>query len=144
MPCINKKDKISKKDFFATWIKWYSVEYVNSVTKERYRNCMLWAKTNWGKVTFHNQRSRLNQTGFTNVQRLLLTFKWNKAIYKSCYIFCRYKKPFTKNCFKWRVCNIYEGRGIFSLRTFAPKSSHTQIFLKLWLQVENDKIRLKT
>ena len=30
------------------------------------------------------------------------------------------------------------------LRTFAPKSSHTQIFLKLWLQVENDKIRLKT
>ena len=30
------------------------------------------------------------------------------------------------------------------LRTFAPKSSHVQIFLKLWLQVENDKIRLKT
>ena len=30
------------------------------------------------------------------------------------------------------------------LRTFAPKSSHAQIFLKLWLQVENDKIRLKT
>ena len=30
------------------------------------------------------------------------------------------------------------------LRTFAPKSSHVQILLKLWLQVENDKIRLKT
>ena len=30
------------------------------------------------------------------------------------------------------------------LRTFVPKSSHVQIFLKLWLQVENDKIRLKT
>ena len=30
------------------------------------------------------------------------------------------------------------------LRTFAPKTSHTQILLKLWLQVENDKIRLKT
>ena len=30
------------------------------------------------------------------------------------------------------------------LRTFAPKSSHTQIFSKLSLQVENDKIRLKT
>ena len=30
------------------------------------------------------------------------------------------------------------------LRTFAPKSSHGQIFLKLWLQVEYDKIRLKT
>ena len=29
------------------------------------------------------------------------------------------------------------------LRTFAPKSSHVQIFLKLLLQVENDKIRLK-
>ena len=33
---------------------------------------------------------------------------------------------------------------ILSLRTFAPKSSHRQIFLKLWLHVENDKIRLKT
>ena len=31
-----------------------------------------------------------------------------------------------------------------NLRTFAPKSSHTQIFSKLSLQVENDKIRLKT
>ena len=30
------------------------------------------------------------------------------------------------------------------LRTFAPKSSHAQIFSKLSLQVENDKIRLKT
>ena len=30
------------------------------------------------------------------------------------------------------------------LRTFAPKTSHTQILLKLWLQVENDKTRLKT
>ena len=30
------------------------------------------------------------------------------------------------------------------LRTFAPKSSQVQIFLKLWLQLENDKIRLKT
>ena len=30
------------------------------------------------------------------------------------------------------------------LRTFAPKTSHTQILFKLWLQVENDKIRLKT
>ena len=29
------------------------------------------------------------------------------------------------------------------LRTFAAKISHVQIFLKLWLQVENDKIRLK-
>ena len=29
------------------------------------------------------------------------------------------------------------------LRTFAPKISHIQIFLKLKLQVENDKIRLK-
>ena len=39
----------------------------------------------------------------------------------------------------WK-CNGFQGH----LRTFAPKSSHTQIFLKLWLQVENDKIRLKT
>ena len=30
------------------------------------------------------------------------------------------------------------------LRTFAPKISHVQIFLKLWLEVENDKIILKT
>ena len=30
------------------------------------------------------------------------------------------------------------------VRTFAPKISHVQIFLKLWLQVENDKIILKT
>ena len=30
------------------------------------------------------------------------------------------------------------------LRTFAPKTSHAQILLKLLLQVENDKIRLKT
>ena len=30
------------------------------------------------------------------------------------------------------------------LRTFAPKSSHVQIFLKLRLQVKNYKIRLKT
>ena len=30
------------------------------------------------------------------------------------------------------------------LRTFAPKSSHAQIFSKLSLQVENDKIRLNT
>ena len=33
---------------------------------------------------------------------------------------------------------------IFVLRTFAPKISHIQIFLKLWLQVENEKIILKT
>ena len=32
---------------------------------------------------------------------------------------------------------------IQQLRTFAPKSSHAQIFSKLSLQVENDKIRLK-
>ena len=31
-----------------------------------------------------------------------------------------------------------------ALRTFTSKISHVQIFLKLWLQVENDKIRLKT
>ena len=30
------------------------------------------------------------------------------------------------------------------LRTFAPKISHVQIFLKLCLQLENDKIMLKT
>ena len=30
------------------------------------------------------------------------------------------------------------------LRTFASKSAHAQIFLKLWLQVESDEIRLKT
>ena len=30
------------------------------------------------------------------------------------------------------------------LRTFTPKISHAQIFLKLWLQVENDKIISKT
>ena len=29
------------------------------------------------------------------------------------------------------------------LRTFAPKSSHVEIFLKLWLQLQNDKIMLK-
>ena len=31
----------------------------------------------------------------------------------------------------------------WNLKTFAPKSSHVQIFLKLWPQVENDKITLK-
>ena len=30
------------------------------------------------------------------------------------------------------------------LRTFAPKISHVQIFLQLWLLVEKDKIMLKT
>ena len=37
-----------------------------------------------------------------------------------------------------------EYRNSHHSRTFAPKSSHVQIFLKLWLQVENDKIRWKT
>ena len=31
-----------------------------------------------------------------------------------------------------------------TLKKFAPKTSHVQIFLKLSLQVENDKIILKT
>ena len=31
-----------------------------------------------------------------------------------------------------------------ALRTFAPKSSRVQIFFKLWLQLEDDKIMLKT
>ena len=31
----------------------------------------------------------------------------------------------------------------WNLRMFGPKSSHIQIFLKLWPQVENDKITLK-
>ena len=44
---------------------------------------------------------------------------------------------------------ILTARGVdtvskINLRTFAPRSSHVQIFLKLWLRVENDKIRLKT
>ena len=39
---------------------------------------------------------------------------------------------------------LISGLHTANLRTFAPKSSHTQIFLKLWLQVENDQIKLKT
>ena len=33
---------------------------------------------------------------------------------------------------------------VLLLRTFVLKISHVEIFLKLWLQVENDKIILKT
>ena len=52
---------------------------------------------------------------------------WNLLLYKETYHVKRLS-PFLNN----------------GLRTFAPKSSHAQIFSKLSLQVENDKIRLKT
>ena len=51
------------------------------------------------------------------------------------------KHSFLSKC--WFTMS-YEHSSSFQLRTFAPKSSYVQIFLKLWLQVENDKIRLKT
>ena len=44
----------------------------------------------------------------------------------------------------FQVLDVQKSFYIIHLRTFAPKSSHAQIFLKLWLQVEYDKIRLKT
>ena len=51
------------------------------------------------------------------------------------------KHSFLSKC--WFTIS-YKHSSSFHLRTFTPKSSHVQIFLKLWLQLENDKIMLKT
>ena len=55
-------------------------------------------------------------------------------------------------CWARAFLDIFELETVYSLtflitidlRTFAPKSSQAQTFSKLSLQVENDKIRLKT
>ena len=67
----------------------------------------------------------------------------------SAYEFCfsYYQHLFLReeffNLFNGHFCTLFKGIFAPCLRTLAPKSSHTQIFLKLWLHVENDKIRLK-
>ena len=91
-------------------------------------------------------RSRMNQERFSNLT-VLNIYKETTDSLSTIDIANEFTDSNTNRKCKFdtfQVLDVQKSFYIIHLRTFAPRSSHAQIFLKLWLQVENDKIRLKT
>ena len=115
--------------------------------KEMQSQCRLdWALLTSGEKELNHRKARAYKTicvfDRSRCDCLILDRAWR--VWSGCEVKCFCYITGKAIIYSVHGYNFESPKHWDELRTFAPKTSHTQILLKLWLHVENDKTWLKT